>query len=117
MIPEILLGLKLYEKDEKLCKKLPLILSSWQSAYPLVDIKARIKCAHAWELANHQKKNRIRFLNNWLKNDQENAEKNQTLVHRLPIYKETNAQENEIVDGDMFTQLRQNLVRQRLRNK
>jgi len=45
-------------------------LSTWQAAYPHVDVVAEIRKAHAWELCNPGKRKRDvpRFLNNWLKN-------------------------------------------------
>lgn len=67
-IPAELKGLNLYEIDSKLCEKLPTLMPAWKDAFPGVDIVAEIKKAHAWELANptKQKKNRARFLQNWL---------------------------------------------------
>ncbi len=73
-IPVELKGLDLYEVDSKLCKKLPTLMPAWIEAFPGVDVAAEIKKAHVWELANptKQKKNRPRFLQNWLNRAQDN---------------------------------------------
>jgi len=68
VVPDLVHGLELYEKDTKLCSALPDLLRTWERAYPDVDIPAEIAKAHAWEVANpaKRKKDRPRFLNGWL---------------------------------------------------
>ena len=75
VVPEALKGLSLYEKDVVLCKQWGDLYSGWLEAYPAVDILQAIKSAHAWELSNkaNRKKNRSRFLNNWLARNQDSA--------------------------------------------
>ncbi len=72
-IPAELQGLNLYEGDMNLCKKLPTLMIAWKDAFPGVDIIAEIKKAHAWEVSNPTKvkKNRPRFLQNWLSRAQD----------------------------------------------
>jgi hypothetical protein len=67
-IPEEISGLELYEADLKLCRAWPELLTSWERAYPGFDINTEIAKAHAWEVANpsRRKKDRPRFLTNWL---------------------------------------------------
>ena len=72
-IPSELKGLALYEKDEKLCSQWGGLLPAWKLAYPGVDVVAEVRKAHAWEVSNpqNQKKNRGRFLANWLQRAQD----------------------------------------------
>lgn len=67
-VPAALTGLSLYEADRRLCEAWDDLLSSWARAYPRVDILSEVAKAHAWEVANPQrrKKDRARFLSGWL---------------------------------------------------
>ncbi len=66
-VPVALRGLKLYEKDERLCKRWDALYAAAQAAYPGVDLLGELRSAHAWEVANvtRRKKDRARFLNMW----------------------------------------------------
>jgi hypothetical protein len=52
-------------------------LSSWESAYPAVNVKSEIAKAAAWLISNpkNKKSNYARFLNNWLSSAQDKAPK------------------------------------------
>lgn len=73
IIPDVLQDLELYRNDVKLCNKLPIVMAAWQSAYPGVMINAEIRKAHAWEVGNpsRRKKDRLKFLTNWLNRAQD----------------------------------------------
>lgn len=73
MIPAELVDLQLYREDRRLCRKWPELLPVWKHAYPGVNIVAEVRRAHAWELANPAKvkKDRMRFLANWLAREQD----------------------------------------------
>ena len=70
-IHPILKGLELYETDAVFCKKFPKLLKEWRKAYPSVNIEEEILKAHIWEVSNHQKTNRARFISNWLARSQD----------------------------------------------
>ncbi len=72
-VPEELKGLELYRLNKKLCLAWSKLLPAWIEAYPGVEILAQVKSAHAWELANPKKRkiNKARFLDNWLRNQQD----------------------------------------------
>ena len=74
-VPEELSGLELYEADSRLCTNLNSLLPTWEQAYPGVDVKAEIRKAHAWEMANPTKRKtprgRSRFLNSWMARQQD----------------------------------------------
>jgi len=72
-IPEFLKDLTLYATDDSFCKKFPSLLTQWKKTYPSVDVETEIKKAHVWELSNHIKKNRARFISNWLAKAQDKA--------------------------------------------
>lgn len=63
-----LAGLELYEHDKRLCARWPDLMRAWRLAYPAVNIMHEVRAAHAWEVANplRRKKDRARFLANWL---------------------------------------------------
>ncbi len=72
-VPPELRGLELYKVDEKLLKKWPQLLTAWKASCPGVNIIVEVARAHAWEVANpeRRKKNRARFLNTWLSKAQD----------------------------------------------
>lgn len=61
-------GLELYESDKTLGKKWSELRRAWSLAYPNLNVLEEVRKAHAWEVANpaRQKRNRPRFLSNWL---------------------------------------------------
>ena len=63
-----MVGLELYESHPTLCRDFPGLLKAWEKAYPGVDVRGEVRKAHAWEVANpkRRKRNKTRFLNNWL---------------------------------------------------
>ena len=71
--PNELQGLFLYEKDVRLVKLWPELISAWKLAFPGIDIVAEVKAAHAWEVANPKKRkvDRARFLQNWMAKSQD----------------------------------------------
>lgn len=110
-----LTGLHLYEKDKRLVFKLPLLVSTWKFAYPTVDIKSQLAWSHAWLVSNpkRMKKDLVRFLNNWMKSTEiENRRKGITASKPKPTVKApdySKIKEEEIVTGDMFSELRKTL--------
>lgn len=70
-IHPILKGLELYEADTVFCKKFPKLLKEWRKAYPTANIEEEILKAHIWEVSNHHKVNRARFISNWLARSQD----------------------------------------------
>ena len=72
-VPDMLVGLELYEIDRPLCRKLPGVIAAWEAAFPGVDIKKTISVAHGWEVSNpkKRKRNKVRFLFNWLSREQD----------------------------------------------
>lgn len=78
--PPELVGLRLYERDQKLLRAWQTLWSSWfppgrEPTYPGVDVVAEIQAAHAWEMSAPQRRkvDRPKFLTNWLKKAQERA--------------------------------------------
>lgn len=71
--PPELVGLELYEADQKLCARWPALIKAWKIAYPGVDILAEVRKAHAWEVANPDKRKvqKARFLAGWLGRQQD----------------------------------------------
>ncbi len=66
---EILKGLKLYEENEQLLKRLPEMLLIWKEMCPGIDIANEIKRAHAWEFERpkQRKIDKIKYLGGWLR--------------------------------------------------
>ena len=89
--PDELANLELYATDKKLCLDWPKLMVSWPLAFPGVDILAEIRKAHAWEIANPEKRkrNRKKFLHNWLSRAQDRCGK--TVGHNSPAAPDWNA--------------------------
>ncbi len=77
-VPPELGALELYRTDEKLIRQFPTLLAAWRAAYPGISVEGEIRKAHAWEVANPsmRKKNRPRFLQNWLSKSQDQGPRN-----------------------------------------
>ncbi|MFH2000512.1 MAG: helix-turn-helix domain-containing protein [Planctomycetota bacterium] len=78
-VPSELKGMELYETDMKLCAAWAGLQTSWARAYPDIDYLAEVAKAHAWEVANPQRRktDRPRFLTNWLARVANNPQQNQ----------------------------------------
>jgi hypothetical protein len=72
-IPLELAGLPLYEGDQTLIRRWHKFADAARKAYPGVDFEAEVRKAHAWEVANptRSKKDRTKFLNNWMSRAQD----------------------------------------------
>lgn len=73
----MLAGLKLYEANIPLKERLPELIEAWKMAYPRINIEKEILAAHAWEMSNPTKRKtqKARFLNNWMRQAQEWADR------------------------------------------
>jgi len=96
---EILRGLKLYEGDKRLAGQIENCLEAWEKAFPGIDIAREIAKAHAWEVSNpaRRKRNRIRFLYNWLSRAFEHRRRRPALSlreERLHFQKRQNEKES-----------------------
>lgn len=67
-VPKAFAGLELYESDAKFCKQWPSLLKALVEAYPNKDILAEIRKAHAWEVANPDRRKRARgkYFRGWM---------------------------------------------------
>lgn len=81
------------------------LLTSWEEAYPAIDVRDEIRKAKAWLLANpkNRKANLERFLNTWLTKSQDNARRipdaagrKTQFEHRLEVIAATNDYERAI---------------------
>lgn len=72
-IPPELVGLDLYRRDERLCRRWAELIAAWRVGCPGVDIETEVARAHAWEVENPAKRktNRARFLGSWLRRAQD----------------------------------------------
>jgi len=79
-IPPELKDLELYRTDENLLRRWPELYPAWKKAFPELDVLDQIRKAHTWELANpsRRKKDRPRYLTNWLNRAAAEARKNGT---------------------------------------
>ena len=122
-IPEMLRGLFLYENDPKLCREFPVALPAWKRAFPNVDIAAEVAKAHAWEMSNStkRKRERIRFIQAWLNRT---SERNTAMMKIIPgvapapplpppTRYEEKVNEDEVVSGDMWSELKANLKKKK----
>jgi hypothetical protein len=86
-IPEAIKDMRLYAKDKRLCKQWNELVEEWRLDAKLasIDILAEVRAAHRWEVANpaRRKKDRGRFLNNWL-----SSAAKQTALRTSPGFRE-----------------------------
>lgn len=68
-VPEELQGLELYEKDKRLCERWAKVYPMWVEAYPILDIMACVRSAHAWEVehSGRRKTRRAQYIGGWLR--------------------------------------------------
>jgi len=66
------------------------VLQAWMQAYPKVDIQAEIKKAMAWEASNPRKakKDKRRFMNNWLANAKPSPAKPKDTSDKMELQKQ-----------------------------
>ena len=83
-VSELLRGLRLYESNATLCRRFEELMKEWSRAYPDVDIAQQIVRSHAWQFSNpsRRKKDQVRYLNNWLKREQQDVDNARAETHR-----------------------------------
>lgn len=119
---EVLKGLKRFENDFRLAGKIELLMSQWTIAYPHVDLKSQIQWAHSWLESNptRAKKDNVRFLNMWMKNTESRFQEKRQNERRgtpLPPPPRHEIPESEIVTGEMFAPLKEELLRIKWRKR
>jgi len=67
-IPPELADLELYAADQKLCTAWEGLIRAWRQSFPRMNILAEVRKAHAWEVANPERRKRRRgaYLNGWI---------------------------------------------------
>ena len=77
-VPSELEAYPLYKSCKPLCNRWEELKVEWARAYPAVDLNKTLAESHAWQMASarHRKVDQGRFLNNWMKRNQDNASKN-----------------------------------------
>jgi len=67
-VPMELADLELYRLDRKLCLRWERLYKSWKVTFKGLDVLKEVRTAHSWEMSNpqRQKRDRPRFLHNWL---------------------------------------------------
>lgn len=87
-VPKFIYDLELYAKDEKFVKRVSELIRHWGKTYKHVNVEAEIRKAHTWEVCNpsKRKKDRAKFLNNWLNRaDTNNAARSGSLRETLAV--------------------------------
>lgn len=105
---EILKGLKRFEKDVKLARRIEVLMLDWHRSYPHVDLRSQIQWAHSWLECNPKriKKDYIRFLNNWMKGEERRIGERRSPI-ALPHQKyQESKPEGEVMEAQDFLEMR-----------
>lgn len=110
-------GLKRFEQDSRLMKRILFLEQEWMRACPDVDLQDQLGWAHYWVSTNSKGakyRDMTRFLSNWFKNCQRDISERRAWNRRSgedrripPKYVETKPPEDEIMTGDDFKKMRE----------
>lgn len=110
---DVLKGLKLFEKDFRLRSKIAMLMEEWKRACPSVNIKDQIGWAHYWLQSKvavnpvNMKKDLIKFLSNWMKNEEKRNQERRQGERRAPgKYVEEKPAEDDVMSGEDWAKLR-----------
>lgn len=115
MTPEELFkGLRRFENDPQLKKKILFLVEEWRPMFPEIDIKEQVQLAHYWLISHgvYRKRNDL-YLSNWMKKAEEIRKTKPVWGAPCPAkkYVEIKPPEDEVVTPEMFKDLRSNLKR------
>jgi hypothetical protein len=107
-----------FQKDKKFYVRFFLLRSSWELAYPAIDIKKEMAWAHAWLIAHPERhrSNMTRFLSNWMKGAEERrvVEDRRVGDRRAPSFKrfvEEIPKEEDLLTAEDWARLKQTVRR------
>ncbi len=114
-------GLALFEKNEKLCKRIHFLVIEWQRVYPDVNLKYEFASAHQWLVMNcSKKKDYSKYLWNWVRRTQEKINTFRALNKQHPNiqmptrkYVESKPQDEVMEAGD-WAKLKDQLVKAKI---
>lgn len=116
-----LVGLPLFEGNEKLCKRISFLVLDWQKVYPDVDLKYEFASAHQWLVMNcSKKKDYVRYLWNWVKRTQEKVNTFKALNRptmgqiKTRKYVEVIPADSDVMDATDWKRLKEELVRAKI---
>ena len=113
MTPEELFkGLRRFETDDKLKKKILFLVDEWIRVFPEVNYKHEIQLAHYW-LVSHgvYRKRHDLYLSNWMKKAEEMRRTKPVWGAPVPSkkYIEVKPPEEEVMTAEDFAKLRQTI--------
>ena len=109
MSQDFLKGLKRFEVDSILQKRILFLCEEWKRAFPGLDIHGEIQNAHYWLLTRgkFKKRNDI-YLSNWMKKAWAFKQEKPVFGH-LPKYAEQKPADEEIMTAEDFRKMREAL--------
>lgn len=115
---DLIAGLKRFENDEKLKKKIAFLVLELAKAFPDVNLKNEFAAAHAWlVITGSFKRDYARFLLNWIKRSQNRFNElkvTQGVTRPTKRYVEVLPAEEDIVDSDSWAKLKEELLRRKI---
>lgn len=97
MISLFLAGLKKFENDPKLVRRIEILIYEWNRAYPNVNIKEQLQWAHAWLVSSGKPyKDMSKFLNFWMRGAQRRALESKPVALHKP-YKEAIPKQEDLL--------------------
>lgn len=113
-------GLSLYQNDPKLQKRINFLILEWEKLFPHVDIKSQIAWAYSWEISqgpNRYKKDRARFLGNWIVEAERRRTERRTAEHKTEHYVEQKPlNEDDVMTGEDFTKMKEAIRESKRKN-
>lgn len=109
MIHPYLAGLRLFEADTDLNRRLAFALIEWQRDHSRLDIRKEIAWSHSWLIENHtRRKNYIRYIGNWLRIAERNfGPGRHPALNKLPPPPHYEVEENELFTHEDWKRLRE----------
>jgi len=109
MTPEELLkGLRRFETDESLKKKLLFLVDEWRRMFPELKIQEQIQYAHYWLITHgvYRKRHDL-YLSNWMKKAEEIRKTKPVFGHPVQKYVEQKPNDEEVMTDADFAKMRE----------
>ena len=109
---ELFKGLRRFETDENLKKKILFLVEEWKRMFPLINIQEQIQLAHYWLVCHgvYRKRHDL-YLSNWMKKAEEIRQTKPVFGQVIPVkkYVENRPKEEDLMTADDFAKLRQTI--------
>ena len=105
---ELFKGLRRFENDDSLKKKILFLMEEWQRMFPNLNHREQIQLAHYWLISHgvYRKRHDL-YLANWMRKAEEIRKTKPVFGQPIKKYIEQKPPEDEIMDGSDFAKMRE----------